>query len=163
MGDHTDTLGRRIIGPMPMQDVQLPPPAGYVRADIHAAVTAERDRALAFIDTLNIDAIVAERVEELRAQVERYGDQIDTLAAERDALRAQVARMREALEPFASAPMHGAYGGPLVSAQTHYEDGSDGDDLGISPSWRGYLPHEAFRRARAALSTPPEPTEGAGG
>jgi hypothetical protein len=66
-------------------------------------------------------------------------------------LRAENERLREALRPFANVPTHGAHGGPLVSAQAIYEDGSSGEDLPLSPTWPKCMPHEWFARARAAL------------
>ena len=68
------------------------------------------------------------------------------------ALAAENERLREALKRFANVPTRGTCGGPLVCAQTAYEDGSGGEDLGISPHWPGYMPHEWFTRARAALT-----------
>jgi hypothetical protein len=72
--------------------------------------TADRDHLQAKVagmqalcDNLagEVEKAVSERTEELRHQVERYGDQIDTLTAERDALRERVAKLRDALEGIA--------------------------------------------------------------
>lgn len=68
-----------------------------------------------------------------------------------EALQARVEVLEKALEPFASCPSHGKNGGLLVHAQLAFEDGTGGEDIGKSPTWPGYIPHEWFSRARTAL------------
>ena len=77
---------------------------------------------------------------------------VERMAESFTAQQAEIERLREALKRFANVPTRGTCGGPLVCAQTAYEDGSGGEDLGISPHWPGYMPHEWFTRARAALT-----------
>lgn len=69
------------------------------------------------------------------------------------ALRAQIAMMRKALEPFAKIPLHGIHGGPLTCARPLYEDGTDED----SARHKGNLSPNDFKQARAALSSVPDP------
>ena len=78
--------------------------------------TAERNHLQAKVNGMQalcddlvgeVEKAVAERTEELRDQVRRYGDQIDTLTAERDALRERVAKLEAALRPFANYAAHG--------------------------------------------------------
>jgi len=79
-------------------------------------------------------------------------DERDLLRQRAERAEAEVARLREALEPFALTPKNGPNGGPITSAQIFFEDGHDGSRLGKSPTWPGYIPYEWFKRARDALA-----------
>lgn len=67
-------------------------------------------------------------------------------ADELDRLTAEIARLREALKPFADIPPNGDYGGPMVRATIHYED-----QLSSSTHIGPRLSAAAFRAARQAL------------
>ena len=90
---------------------------------------------------------------------DHYRDIVDRLE-EQDAITGpelaleaadEIKRLRAALGPFAAVPAHGASGGPMVCAAIHYEDGTRGEDHGMSPHFSGRIPHGAFRRAREAM------------
>lgn len=60
-------------------------------------------------------------------------------------LRAENARLREALKPFALVPTHGDYGGPLVQARVYYECDTQ------ERAGKMYIDKRAFSAARAAM------------
>lgn len=89
---------------------------------------------------------------------EMQGALCGTEVSESDRTRAEAAeasnaRMREALEAV-TPPSHGVCGGPCVGARVIYEDGTDEN----TARHKGWISHEAYNRARAALS----PKEGEG-
>ena len=104
----------------------------------------------------NLGEDAADTIERLTAKNERNAaiafvamKKVELVQKERDEARA-------ALQPFAEAPPHGIYGGPMVQAKLIYEDSSDEN----TARHRGRIDPKAFQRARAVLIDKPDPANG---
>jgi hypothetical protein len=110
-------------------------------------------RMSAEIASLRAESAAASRtIAELREENEKLRRALALTDARfretRDAASAAeslLAEARAVVEPFASVPLNGTFGGPLVGAQGLYEDGSD---AGSHKPDRSLLGHEPFRAAR---------------
>lgn len=83
--------------------------------------------------------------EALRAENERLQRELVLADGQTLDAEARIAELEKALEPFAKAPSHGVYGGPMVQAILIYEDSTDEN----TARHRGRIGPDAFRHARA--------------
>lgn len=130
-------------------------------ADALAAQAAEIER-LRTTSRWNIEAsddgdVLVCRGEHEKNQKCEYEQWVPKARA--DALAARVAELEGALEPFANAPSHGLWGGPMVQAVLVYEDGTDEN----TKRHKGRLSPDVFERASAALHPRSPAPAGEGG
>ena len=117
--------------------------------NVHYAVLDEKNSHIKRLEAAIRALLTNIDIEGLLLHIRKGTTAEGLLETERDALRARVARLEEALNGVLP-PEHGEYGGPLVDMVARYEDGSPTGR--ITPMLaKMHIRHEAVARARRAL------------